>query len=1065
VSGELSLRELLAQVRERSLDAFTHQDVPFDALVDRLNPVRTRAHHPLVQTLFAWQNVSLPDLSPDGLEITPLRADTRTARMDLTFALRERFDDSGRPRGIGGVVEYRTDVFDAATVERMVARWQRLLSTMCADAELPVRAVDLLDEEEHARLDALGNRAVLEEPPADPSIPELFAAQVRSRPGETALVYEGRSWTYREVDEESTRLARLLADRGVAAGDVVALLLPRSEWTVLAVLAVLKLGAAYLPVDAAHPDERVRFVLGDAAPVAVVTTAGLAHRVAAAGVPVVDVADPAAAGLPTEPLPHPDPRHIAYLIYTSGTTGTPKGVALTHANVTQLFAPSGREFVPAPGQVWSLFHSYAFDVSVWETWGALLHGGRLVVVPEDVVHSATDFHRLLVDEQVTVVNQTPSALEMLSPEGLEGVRAVVLGGEACSAELVDRWAPGRFMINGYGEAETFYASMSAPMRPGEGAPIGTPVPGDALFVLDGGLRRLPVGVVGELYVAGRSVGLGYRGRGGLTASRFVACPFGAPGARMYRTGDLVRWNARGELEYVGRVDDQVKVRGFRVELGEVEAALGEVAGVERAAVVVRDTEAGRQLVGYVVPAAGEGPEGRLEGAAVRGELAARLPDYMVPAVVMVVADFPLTVNGKLDKRALPEPEFTGGVYRAPSSPDEEILAALFARVLGLPRVGVDDSFFDLGGNSLSAMRVIAAVRETFDSAIGVRALLEAPTVRGLGRQLHSWSDADEITELARLTQGPGEPLFCVHPGGGVGWSYRALGTVLKRPVVGIQQTTGTDERPGSVREMAEHYADLVQSVQREGPYDLLGWSFGGLVAHQVAVALERRGARVRRLVLLDAAIAGPGVDRSAEEEFDEADVLRYFVSRQAEQPEQAERAEQAEQARQPEPGEQTGQAGEAGETGQAGQVAGDGIVERVGSRVATGAVVPPAWLIRHVVHNLRFNTRLWHGHTPEVFSGDAVVFKAAATRMDAGYSDDWTPFVAGSVEEHTVDCAHNDILSPAVLDTYGDRLKAAMDPMDPMDPMRTTDPTHTTDSTSSMNPMDANGRGFRPSGR
>ncbi|MET8683179.1 amino acid adenylation domain-containing protein [Streptomyces sp. NPDC004732] len=995
VSGEMSFADLLGQVRERSLDAFAHQDVPFDALVDRLNPVRTQAHHPLIQALFAWQNVTLPDLSLPGLDISPLRADTLTARMDLTFSLRERLDGSGRPAGIGGVVEYRTDVYDAATVERLVARWQRLLSTLLADADRPVLSIDLLDEQELAHLDVLGQRSVLGHAADDPSIPRLFAEQVRLRPADVALVFDGRSWTYRELDEASTRLAHLLAGRGVGTGDVVALLLPRSEHTVTAILALLKLGATYVPIDVKHPDERVRFVLGDASPAAVLTTVGLAHRVEASGVPVVDVEDPATAAQPTEALPLPDADLLAYITYTSGTTGVPKGVGITQANVTQMYAPSERSFKPTPDQVWSLFHSYVFDVSVWEMWGALLHGGRLVVVPEHAVHSADDFHRLLVAERVTTVNQTPSALEMLSPEGLDEVHTVFVGGEACSASLVERWAPGRSMINGYGETETFYASMSGPMKPGTGAaPIGTPVPGDALFVLDAGLRRIPVGVVGELYVAGRSVGRGYVGRAGLTASRFVACPFGPAGSRMYRTGDLVRWNPDGELEFVGRSDDQVKIRGFRVELGEVEAALADVAGVERAVVTVRTTESGKQLVGYVVPA---DPAVRVDGGSVRGELAVRLPEYMVPAAVMVIDALPLTVNGKLDKRALPEPEFTGGVFRAPSSPVEEILAGVFARVLEVPRVGVDDSFFDLGGSSLSAMRVVAAVREAFDTEIGVRALMEAPTVRGLSRQLYSWSASDEMPQVVKLRQGTGRPLFCIHPGGGVSWAYRALGGAVRRPIIGIQQTLDDGQRPGTVREMAEHYADLVQSEQPEGPYDLLGWSFGGVVAHQLATVLERRGAQVRRLVLLDAALVESGTSRSPDEEFDEIDVLRYFVSKNVDLPAPPELTTQEQ------------------------------LVEWIESHSSLGAAIPPAWMISHVVHNLRFNSELWHGHTPDVFSGAAVVFQAMGKELDPGYSRDWTPHVTGQVTEIAVECEHNDILSTDVLDTYGDRLHAELE--------------------------------------
>ncbi|NDZ85715.1 amino acid adenylation domain-containing protein, partial [Streptomyces sp. SID10115] len=754
MAGELTGRQLLAQVRKRVLDASAHQDAPFDALVDLINPTRSQTHHPLVQVMLGWQNNIAAELTLPGVRADIVPTTSRAARMDLTFSLRERYTGSGEPAGIGGVVEYRTDVYDASTVESMVARFQRILTAMVADMDRPVLSIDVLDDDEHAHLDRLGNRAVLSDQADGASIPGLFAAQAARTPDAAALVFRNRTWTYRELDEASTRLAHLLTGRGVGAGDNVALLLPRSAETVVAVLAVLKLGATYVPVDVKHPDERVAFILGDAAPVAAVTTSSLAHRIDGFDVTVVDVADPGLAAQPVTAPALPDAGRTAYIIYTSGTTGVPKGVAVTHASVTRLFTSTAPGFVPSPDHVWSLFHSYAFDVSVWEMWGALLHGGRLVVVPEDVVRSAHDFRQLLIDERVTVLSQTPSAFYALQAadmqrqpgDGLDALEAVVFAGEALEPSKLRAWLERRetwpHLINMYGTTETTvhasFRGIVAADLDSHVSPVGVPLADLAFFVLDAGLCRVPVGVVGELYVAGPGVGLGYLGRGGLTASRFVACPFGPAGARMYRTGDLVRWNREGELEYVGRSDDQVKIRGFRVEPGEVEAALAAVPGVARAAVLVRSSEAGKQLVGYVVPA--DAAAG-VDGAAVRGEVAGHLPEYMVPAVVMVVDDLRLTVNGKLDKRALPEPEFTGGAYRAPSSPVEEILAGIFARVLGLPQVGVDDPFFDLGGNSLAAMRVIAAVRESFGSDIGVRALWEAPSVAGFARLVGSPADS------------------------------------------------------------------------------------------------------------------------------------------------------------------------------------------------------------------------------------------------------------------------------------------------------------------------------------
>ncbi|BBX12046.1 hypothetical protein MNVM_11270 [Mycobacterium novum] len=587
-------------------------------------------------------------------------------------------------------------------------------------------AMDLLDEDEYAQLDVWGHRSVLgSSVVGGVSIPGLFARWVSVSPGVVALRCGGRSWSYREVDEASNRLAHVLVGYGVGPGDRVGLLLPRCAQAVVAILAVLKTGAGYVPVDPVVPDARLEFVLADAAVSVVVTCGGLADRVAGCAV-VVDVDDPVVADQPVSAVGvGPVADDIAYVIYTSGTTGVPKGVAVTHRNVTRLFDGFDVGVQIGPQQVWAQCSSLAFDYSVWEIWGALLHGGRLVVVPEQVRRSAPDLRELLVAERVSMLSQTPSAVGALAPQGLESATLMVAG-EVCPVDVVDRWAPGRVMLNGYGPTETTVFATTGVLVAGSGVvPIGGPVPGAALFVVDAWLRPVPVGVVGELYVAGSGVAVGYVGRSSLTASRFVACPFGGVGQRMYRTGDLVRWNQQGQLEYVGRADEQVKVRGYRIELGEVEAALAAVDGVGQVAVVVREDRPGdRRLVGYVTESGG----GVVDSAGVRALLGQRLPGYMVPAAIVVVQHLPLTVNGKLDRDALPVPQYHGGQYRAPGTPTEEILAGIYAQVLGVERVGVDDSFFDLGGDSLSAMRVAAAVGVAFDTQLAVRVLFEAPTV-------------------------------------------------------------------------------------------------------------------------------------------------------------------------------------------------------------------------------------------------------------------------------------------------------------------------------------------------
>ncbi|WP_156658129.1 non-ribosomal peptide synthetase, partial [Mycobacterium kyorinense] len=728
VAGDPTVAELLAQVRARSLAAYEHQDVPFEVLVERLNPARSRAHHPLVQVLLAWQNTEPATLSLGDVHASPLTVATHTARMDVSFSLAERFTEDGELAGIGGAVEFRTDVFDALSIETLIARLERVLVAMTADPARRVSSVDVVEASEHRRLDEIGNRALLSLPtPAGVSIPALFAAQAERAPEAVALSCDGSPVTYRDLDEAANRLAHLLVDRGAGPGQCVGLLMERSAEAVVAMLAILKTQAAYLAIDPGHPDTRIEFMLADAAPIAVITTADLAGRLDGHEVAVIDVDDPAVDGQPSTALPAPGPDDVAYLIYTSGTTGLPKGVAIPHRSVTELLA-SLDGGLPHAG-VWSQTHTLAFDVSVWEIFGALLRGGRLVVAPEWVTRSPEDLHALLVRERVDVLTQTPSAVAVLSPQGLESAALVVVG-EACPAEVVDRWAPGRVMLNAYGPTETtMCVAISAPLVPGSGVPIGAPVAGAALFVLDGWLRPVPVGVVGELYVAGGGLAYGYRHRSGLTSSRFVACPFGGAGSRMYRTGDLVRWGADGQLRYLGRADEQVKIRGYRIELGEIQAALAALDGVEQAAVVAREDRPGdKRLVGYVI--------GTVDAASARAKLAERLPAFMVPAAVVVLEALPLTPNGKLDTRALPAPEYqSADHYRAPGNPVEEVLAGIYAQALGIERVGVDDSFFDLGGDSLSAMRVVAAINTALDAGVAVRVLFEAPTVAQLAPRL------------------------------------------------------------------------------------------------------------------------------------------------------------------------------------------------------------------------------------------------------------------------------------------------------------------------------------------
>ena len=715
VAGDPTVAELLTQVRGRSLAAYEHQDVPFEVLVERLKPTRSLTHHPLVQVVLAWQNFAGQDNDPAAglalgdLQVTPLPVETHSARMDLVFSLAERWSEAGEPAGIGGTVEFRTDVFDAESIETLIERLQRVLVALTANPTRRLSSIDLLDGGEHARLDGWGNRVVVTQPEPPPaSIPALWAGQVARTPDAVALSCGDCSWTYREVEEAANRLAHLLAGHGVGPGDAVALLFERSAEAIIAILAVLKTGATYVPIDPNHPAAPIAFILKDAAPMAAVTTVGFRSRLAGHDLLVIDINDPAIETQPSTGMPAPAADNIAYLIYTSGTTGTPKGVAVTHTGIADLVASHAERLRITPESRILQFAPLIFDMSVGNMWWALLTGAAAVIPTNDQALPGKELTEFMAQQNVSHAKFTPSTLAALPADQLCGL-TLITGGEVCTTELVDRYAAVATLVNEYGPTETTVdVTIGRPLEVGSGVPaIGSPVSGTALFVLDEWLRAVPAGVVGELYVAGRLVGCGYWRRAALTALRFVACPFGgagAPGMRMYRTGDLVRWRADGQLQYVGRADEQVKIRGYRIEPGDVRTALAGLDGVEQAVVIAREDRPGdKRLVGYIT--------GTADPTGIREQLAERLPPYMVPAAVVMLEAMPLTSNGKLDKRALPTPEYQDvDQYRAPSSPTEEILAGIYAEVLGVERVGVDESFFDVGGDSILAMQVVARAR-------------------------------------------------------------------------------------------------------------------------------------------------------------------------------------------------------------------------------------------------------------------------------------------------------------------------------------------------------------------
>ncbi|MFE9467608.1 amino acid adenylation domain-containing protein [Streptomyces virginiae] len=758
---DTSFRALLAAVRETCLGAYAHQAVPFDTLVQELGPERTEGHHVFFDVMFSlrsdvWEGLELP-----GIRLSERAVPGNAAAFDL--AVSAVLDSAGT---LTLDTTYRRDLYSGRTVEQLLSRFERLLDAALAAPDTAIGDLQLLGERELERvlntwgsdsrqLDAL-------------TIPELFAEQVRKAPEATALIWEDEGpqptehrLTYAELDERSTALARELASLGAGPEQVVAIALPRSGQFLVAALAVMKAGAAYLPVDPGYPADRIALMLEDARPGLLVTDTASAGSLPAGEAPLVLVDDDSRPSRGRVAQLRPStPEQAAYLIYTSGSTGRPKGVVVTHLGIPSLVSTMRDAFGAGSDSRVLQFASFSFDTSVWEWTMALLTGGALAIVPADkrLGPPLADF---CARHHVTHMTLPPGVLATLPDEhALPAGATLMVAGEACPAELIRRWSATTRMFNSYGPTETTVDATlwaCSPERAGAVVPIGAPVHNTSVRLLDDRLHPVPPGSPGELYVAGDGLARGYLGRSALTAERFVADPFGAPGTRMYRTGDLARWSADGELEYLGRVDHQVKIRGFRIEPGEVEQLLRRTDGIAQAAVIAReDTPGDPRLVAYVVAADGfPAPDpGRL-----RDDLAALLPAHMVPAAVVVLDRLPLTSNGKLDRKALPAPVYGGSVRRAPATPTEAGLCALFSDILQTP-AGPDDDFFLLGGHSMLAARLMTRVETEFGVRPALRTLFDTRTPAGLARLLDDAGPATAARPLlaARATEGPAHPL-------------------------------------------------------------------------------------------------------------------------------------------------------------------------------------------------------------------------------------------------------------------------------------------------------------------
>jgi amino acid adenylation domain-containing protein/non-ribosomal peptide synthase protein (TIGR01720 family) len=914
---------------------------------------------------------------------------------------------------------YRSDVVDEVAAQAMLVRLVRLLEAVVADPDQPVGRIELLTPEERQQLLVDYNKTTRPVPPT--SLPLLFEQQVWSSPDATVMVFGDTTLTYRQLNAQANQLAHALIARGVGPEQIVALVLPHSPELVVAILAVLKAGAAYLPVDPDYPVARIKFMLDDARPVLLLTSTQMGGCVPEDTTTPrlmlddADTSDLLSGFLDTDP-PDTDRTiplqlaHPAYVIYTSGSTGQPKGVVVSHVGIANLAAAHIERFgIGAHSRVLQ-FSSPSFDTSISDLCLGLLAGAALVVAPAAQLLPGTPLAALVARQRITHVALPPSALAVLLPEkDLLSVQTLMVGGEACPPTLVAPWSTGRLMINGYGPTETTVcATLSSPLSAATPMPppIGRPISNMRVYVLDAGLQLVPAGTMGELYIAGIGLARGYLRRPGLTAQRFVADPFGPPGGRMYRTGDLVRWRADGELEFAGRVDDQVKIRGFRIELGEIEAVLADHPNVAQATVIAREDRPGdKRLVAYVVAADGDGCY--LDS--WREYLRERLPGYLVPSALVVMDAFPVTPNGKLDRQALPAPELdSDGNGRVPETPHEQLLCGLFAEVLGVSQVRVDDNFFDLGGHSLLAARLTTRVRTTLGIELGLRSLFEAPTVAELAARLDMDNPHDALDVILPLrSQGRHFPLFCIHPGGGISWCYGGLLRHLNPdyPIYAVQARglAGSEPLPTSIGQMAADYADQIRKIQPTGPYHLLGWSVGGLVAHAIATELQQRGEQTILLAILD---GYPVRDLFPEKPWvpNQQKILTSILNLEG----RPENFDDRSESLADEPLTPTR------------------VLDILRSR---GSALTS--LLEHHISALTDiminNARLALGFTPARFQGDLLLFTATLDRGEAEPTPEtWRPYIDGTIENHDIPVRHDHMAQPDALAQIGPILAAKL---------------------------------------
>ena len=859
LAGNPTFRALLRQVQATTLAAYAHQDVPFEKLVEVLQPARDFSRNPLFQVVFALQNAPIAPLQLPGLTLSPLDFDSGTTRFDLEYHCFKALDK------LHCTMIYSTDLFESATISRMLQQFQVLLTSIVANPDQPIAHLPLLTPaESHQHLITWNNTALDD---AQTFIHQRVEAQAAETPDAIAAVFANQFLTYRELNQRANQLAHHLQQLGVGPETVVGLCVDRSPDLIISVLGIWKAGGAYLPLDSSYPSDRLNFMLKDAQVDLLVTQQMYGDQFSDRLQRVYLDHDWTDFSYKSKnPTSQVTADNLAYVIYTSGSTGKPKGVLVEHRGLSNLIAAQRQAFNLQPTHRILQFASLNFDASIFELVMALANGSALYMAPKETLLPGVTLFQFLQDSAITHVTLPPAVLAMLPSDPLPALQTIISAGEACSSNVVDRWAKDHQFFNAYGPTEATIWATVAQLHSGNQPTIGRPIANTKIYLLDARLQPVPIGVTGELYIGGSGVARGYLNRPDLTAEKFILNPFMRNGdnhstpytlhstPRLYKTGDLARYCSDGSLEFLGRVDRQVKLRGYRIELGEIETVLHQYPGIQTAVVAVQEGLVTKRLVAYFLLK----QEQAITNDELHRFLRSQLPDYFIPATFVQLETLPLTSNGKIDYAALPnvnKKNLERNSFIAPRTAIEEALASLWGQLLQQESIGIHDSFFDLGGNSLLAVHLMDLIEQQFEQELPLSSLLLNPTIAGLASALNPTNQPLPWSPLVPLQpKGSKPPFFCVHPIFGVVLPYYTLAQQmgLDQPFYGLQPF-GIDGKPPHTRieEMAAYYIKAIRQIQPQGPYYLGGWSFGGLVAFEMAQQLRQAGHKVALLAVLD----------------------------------------------------------------------------------------------------------------------------------------------------------------------------------------------------------------------